>query len=233
MLSTSWPRSAANSAGPSTSALGAMDFRGNRPDADIDASEPGEFAFEDEKLAGRQQHGIADVEFFGAADAELAGRRTADQERDQVAVGIEPALGEGDQGACHRLAFRHDDHRFEPLVGGQLPHGGRRRQHLAAGARAAFREIEAQDLVDAFEPDINDIAVARERLGVVPEPLLRDRPALGIEHRGRLDIVEPDHLAAGIADAAGEPAALVGDRKEALALWIEPDAGQAAEAAIG
>ncbi|MHC2531269.1 hypothetical protein ACVJMY_000838 [Bradyrhizobium diazoefficiens] len=129
--------------------------------------------------------------------------------------------------------LRDEDQPLEPLVVRQLAQRGRHLDHLAAGARAAFRKIVAQDLVDALEPDIDDVAVARQRLRIPPEALFRDRPSLRIEQRRGLDVVEPGHPAAGIADGPGEPAALVGDRKETFAFRIQPDAGQAAEAAIG
>ena len=98
------------------------------------------------------------------------------------------------------------------------------------GARKTLGEIEAQYLVDAFETDIDQRAVERERLGI--EPAARgDRLAVGTEHRRGLDVVEPGHLAALVDDAPGEPAALVADRDEALALCIKAETRQSAEAA--
>src|SRR5262249_22656391 len=87
----------------------------------------------------------------------------------------------------------------------------------------------AQHLIDALEPDIDERAVERERFRIIPAAR-DDRLAVGAEQRRRLDIVEPDHLPPTIDDAAGEPAALVADRDEALALWVEPQRGEAAEA---
>src|SRR5207244_3863137 len=109
---------------------------------------------------------------------------------------------------------------------------GRRRQRnkFAMGARKAFRKIEAQYLIDAFEADIDQRAVERERLGI--EPAARgDRLAVGTEHRRSLDVVEPGHLAALVDDAPREPAALVADGDEAFALCIKAEARQSAEAA--
>ena len=117
-----------------------------------------------------------------------------------------------------------------PLVVGQLARRRRQRHDFAKGARKTLGKIEAQHLVDALETDIDQRAVERERLGI--EPAARgDRLAVGTEHRRGLDVVEPGHLAALVDDAAGEPAALVADRDEALALGIEPQARQSAEAA--
>ena len=117
-----------------------------------------------------------------------------------------------------------------PLLLGSLRAAGGSGNDFAKGARKTFGEIEAQHLVDALDADIDQRAVERERLGI--EPAARgDRLAVGTEHRRGLDVVEPGHLAALVDDAAGEPAALVADRDEALALCIEPQARQSAEAA--
>ena len=98
------------------------------------------------------------------------------------------------------------------------------------GAGKSPGEVEPQDLVDALEPDIDQRAVERERLGI--EPAARgDRLAVGTEHRRGLDVVEPGHLAALVDNAPGEPAALVADRDEALALCIKAETRQSAEAA--
>src|SRR5256885_5392963 len=97
-------------------------------------------------------------------------------------------------------------------------------------ARKSLGEVEAQYLIDALEADIDQRAVERERLAV--EPAARgDRLAVEAEHRRGLDVVEPGHLAALVDNAAGEPAALVTDRDEALALCIKAEARQAAESA--
>src|SRR5205823_6677638 len=81
-----------------------------------------------------------------------------------------------------------------------------------------------------FQADIDQRAVERERLGI--EPAARDdRLAVRTEHRRSLDIVEPGHLAALVDDAPREPAALVADRDEALALFIKAETRQSAEAA--
>ena len=117
-----------------------------------------------------------------------------------------------------------------PLLYGSLLRRRRQRHHLAARAGEALAEIETQHLVDALEADIDERAIERDRLRI--EPAARgDRPAVGPQHRRGLDVVEPDHLAAAIDDAAGEPAALVADGDEALALGVEPQARQPAEAA--
>ena len=140
---------------------------------------------------------------------------------DDVALRVEPAFGDRDQRSRQGQALRHHHQRLDPLVVGQLARRRRQRNEFAMGARKTLGKIEPQHLVDAFDTDIDQRAVERERLGV--EPAARgDRLAVGPEHRRGLDVVEPGHLAALVDDAAGEPAALVADRDEALALCIQP-----------
>ncbi len=107
--------------------------------------------------------------------------------------------------------------------------GSRQRHHLAARAGEALAEIETQHLVDALKSDVNKGTVERDRFGV--EPAARgDRPAVRSEQRCGLDVVEPDHLAAPIDDAAGEPASVIADGDEALALGVQPQSRQPAKA---
>src|SRR3954468_11007342 len=61
-------------------------------DGNADAREQRELALEHQEIAGNQQHRVADVEIRASSDAELPGRGTADQEGEQVAVGIAPAF---------------------------------------------------------------------------------------------------------------------------------------------
>ena len=117
-----------------------------------------------------------------------------------------------------------------PLLNGSLRAAGGSGTTSPERTRKTLGEIEPQHLVDALEADIDQRAVERDRFGI--EPAARgDRLAVGAEHRRRLDVVEADHLAALVDDAAGEPASLVADGDEALALVVEPQARQAAEAA--
>ncbi len=216
---------------------GAIDHRAGRnrgerdaPDADADAGEPGKLPLQHQQIARRQQHRVADVEIVGAANAELAGRRAADQERDQVAVGIEAAFGDRDQRARQRQALRHHTSASSPLLYGSFLTAGGIGTTSPRARVKPLAEIEAQHLVDALEADIDERAIERDRFGI--EPAARgDRPAVGAEHRRGLDVVEPGHLAALVDDAAGEPAALVADGNEALALGVEPHARQPAETA--
>src|SRR5580704_15558097 len=62
------------------------------PDTNANPGNPGEFPLQYQEIAGGQQHGVADIELLGAANAELSRARAPDQKRDEVAVGIEPAL---------------------------------------------------------------------------------------------------------------------------------------------
>ena len=187
-------------------------------------------ALQQQQIAGRQQPRVADVEVFAAANAEWPRRLAADQEGRDVALRVEAALGDRDQRSRHGLAFRHHDERLDPLVVGQFARASRQLKRLTERKRKALGEVEAQDLIDALDTDIDQRTVERERLGVEPAAR-RDRLAIGPEHRRGLDIVEPGHLAALVDDAAGEPASLVADGDEALALRIQPQAGQSAEAA--
>ena len=75
---------------------------------------------------------IADVEIVGALYREqLPGRRAADQEAEEIAVGVEAALGDRDQRAARaaaRAARRPDASR--PLLFGSALHAGRHRDRL-------------------------------------------------------------------------------------------------------
>ena len=80
MLSISLPRSALKIAGPSIDGAGDDGCERDAPDPDADAAEPGKFSFQQQQISRWQQHGVADIEILGAADAELARRLAADQE---------------------------------------------------------------------------------------------------------------------------------------------------------
>jgi hypothetical protein len=97
-------------------------------------------------------------------------------------------------------------------------------------ARESLAEIVAQNLVGTLQADIHQRTVQCDRFGIVPAAC-GDRPAVGPEQRRRLDIVEPGHFTATIDDPAGEPASLVADRNEALALGVKPQRRQPAKAA--
>src|SRR5260370_8976117 len=75
--------------------------------------------------------------------------------------------------------------------------------------------------MDALQPDENQGAVERDRVRTEPAAG-GDRPAVRPQHRRGLDIGKGGHLAAGIDDAASEPASLVAKGDEAFALGIEP-----------
>src|ERR1700748_23054 len=90
----------------------------------------------------------------GAADAELSRRRASDQKRDQIAIGIKPALGKCDQCTCKWLALWHHHQRFKPLIERKLLPRRRHRHDFAARARKALAEIETQHLIDALKADI-------------------------------------------------------------------------------
>ena len=56
---------------------------------------------------------VADVEVVAALDARSAGAAAADQEADEIAGVIEPALGDRDQRAGERPAARHHRQTFD------------------------------------------------------------------------------------------------------------------------
>ena len=70
-----------------------------------------------------------------------------------------------------------------------------------------------------------------ERLGVVPAAALQ-RPAVRSEDRRHLGVGDRDRGLAAIDDAPAQPVALVGDRKEMLAVGRDAQARQAAEIAM-
>src|SRR6185312_7431430 len=102
------------------------------------------------------------------------------------------------------------------------------RNNFAARTDAVPGQIIAQHQVDALERDIGDTAVERHRLRI--EPAARgDRSTIRPEQRRGLDIGKSRHVAALVANATGEPGALVADRNEALTLAIEPQGREPAE----
>src|SRR5882757_3182104 len=214
MLSISLPRSALKIEGPSMTAPGATDASAMRR---IRMPMPPS----NENLRSSSNR---------SPDGELTWCFAADQEGEDVAVRIQPAFGNRKQRSRQRKSLRHHHQRLKPLVERQLARRRRQRHHLAGSAGKALGKIEPQQLVDALEPDIDHRSVERDRLAV--EPAARgNRLAVGAEHRRSLDIVEPGHLAPLVDDAAGKPASLVADGDEALALRVQPQAGQPAKAA--
>ena len=158
--------------------------------------------------------------------------RRADQKALEIALRVEAALGDGDQRACERRALRRHGQALDALVVGQRLHAGRRRDRLSARAQAVLGVVEADDLVDALDCDVDHAVVLGERLGVVPAAPV-ERAAVGAEDRRDLGIGDRDWLAGAIDDAAAQPVALVVQRQEILAVGRNVQPRQPAEIAMG
>ena len=131
---------------------------------------------------------IADVEVVAALERERAARRSADQKRLDIAVRIEAALRHRNQRAAERPGLRRHHQAFDAGIVRQRPERRRHRHRNAARQQAVPAEIEPHDAVRPLDADIERVAVAGERLGVVPaaraqRPAVRPRASAPSRHR--------------------------------------------------
>ena len=116
------------------------------------------------------------------------------------------------------------------LCGNSFMPGGTANR-TAARAKAVLGDVEAHDLVDALDADIGNAVVHGERLGVVPAAAFQ-RLAVRSEDRRHLGVGDRNRDLAAIDDAPAQPVALVGDRKETLAVGRDAQPRDAAEIAM-
>ena len=157
------------------------------------------------------------------------GACAVDQEAAIIAGRIERALGDRNERAGAGRPFRKHRDAFEPLVVRQLVDRRRRRDRLPARQQAELAEIEAHDLVDAFDAEIGRAIVFGERFGVVPAACCRDRAPIRTEYRRHLGIRDADRNIIAIDDAAFQPAPAIRHREKLRAVGINFQAGNPAE----
>ena len=115
-----------------------------------------------------------------------------------------------------------------PLLAGSDAERRRHRDRLAAGEQAVLAVIEAEDLMDALEPDIERAAVLRDRFRVVPAAR-GERPPVGTEDRRHLGVGNGARPRAFVDDAAAQPPALVVQGDEMGAVRRDANGRYAAE----
>ncbi len=144
--------------------------------------------------------------------------------RSEIAISV-PA------NACRRR-LGHEDQSLEPLVARQRTHARRHRDRLAAREQAVFAVVEAEDLVDALDPDIERTAIIRDR-SVSYQP----RSASGRPSAPRIGAISASAMRARsralVDDAAAQPPALVAQGDESGAVRGNANGRDAAEIPVG
>jgi hypothetical protein len=137
--------------------------------------------------------------------------------------------GDDNEIAGQRGAFRRRGQAFQALVECEALEIGRHRDRFAARGKTVAAEIEAHDLLDALDADIEHaVGIFGERFNI--EPAARgERLAVGAEDRRHLGIGEARGLAVLVDDAGAQPGAVVGDAEEVGAVAIHMNGGHAAK----
>src|SRR5262249_30927111 len=154
--------------------------------------------------------------------------RPADQKAYDVAALVEPALGDGDQRARQCEAFGNEHQGFEALVARQRAHAGRHRDRLPARGEAVLAVIEADDLIDALDADIERAVVLCDRFGIEPAAI-GERSPIGAENWRHLGIGDAARPRPVVDDPAAPPPPLVAKRDEARAVSADANGGNSAE----
>src|SRR2546430_2636634 len=159
----------------SANALKTVDHRGGLDLAERDAAHahgqtaaPAESAFEQHNVAAGQERGIGDVVVRTSPDREVTGARPPDEEAPDVARLVEAALRDCDQSTGERQALRNEDQGLNSLVGRQRAQSRRQRDRPAAGKEALLAVIEADDLMNSLDADIESATILCDRFGVIP-----------------------------------------------------------------
>ena len=193
-----------------------------------DAAQPREAALQQQQIGRRQDRAIADVEIVAALDRKARDLVALEQNTRGDCRRVEAALGDRDQSAGERRACRRHRQAFEALVEGKVLKSAGTGNRLAARQQTVTAIIEAHDLLDALDADIEHAVGLRERLGV--EPAARgQRLAVGPEHRRHLGVGDAGRLAVLVDDAAAQPGAVVGHRQKVAAVRLHAKRRDAAE----
>ncbi len=115
-----------------------------------------------------------------------------------------------------------------PLLAGQRAQARRHWDRLAAGEQAVLAVIEAEDLVDPLDPDIERTAVLGDGFRVVPVAD-GERLAVRAQDRRHLGVGNVDRTRVVVDDAAAEPPALVAQRDEMRPVRGDANGRDAAE----
>src|SRR6476659_6062502 len=121
-----------------------------------------------------------------------------------IAGGIEAALGHDDQFACERRALRRRGDALEALVEFECLEVGGNLDRLTARGKTVLAEVEAHDLLDALDADVESAVSLGERFRV--EPALRSkRLAVGPQYGRHFGIGEGRRMPVLVHNAGGEP----------------------------
>jgi hypothetical protein len=127
-----------------------------------------------------------------------------------IALRVEAVLGDDDQLAGERRAFRWHRQAFQALIISEGFEIVRHLNRLAARGKPVAAIFEAHNLFDAFDTDIGLAVDLGERFG------------LELEARGQW-------LTVFVHDARVEPGAFVGESKKMAAVELDMDGGNSAE----
>ena len=149
-----------------------------------------------------------------------------------IALRVEAVLGDDDQRAGERRTCRRHRQAFQALVVAEGLEIVRHLDRLAARGEAVAAIVEAQDLFDALDADIERAVGFGERFGI--EPAARgQRLAVRPEDRRHLGVRDAGGLAVLIDDARAQPGAAVRERQEMAAVGLHVERGNAAERFVG
>ena len=217
---------------PSTNAFGLMLAERNAANAHGDAARERKAALKQQQIRRRQNRAIADVEVVAALDRKARDAVAVDEIGTVIALRVEAALGDGDQGTCERRTGRRHRQAFQALVEFEGLKVGRHLDRYAARGEAILGVIEAHDFFHALDADIERAVGIRERLGV--EPAARgERFAIGPEHRRHLGIGDGCRPAVVVHDTPTQPGAVVGQSQKMAAIGLDVQSGNAAERFVG
>src|SRR5262249_7195288 len=184
-----------------------------------------------EEIAGRKDCAIGDVEVIGTLDAEACNAVAIEQERTQVTSGIETAFGDHDQRACQSRTGRRSRETLQALVVFEGLELRRNLDRLSTCAQAVAPVVEAHDLFDPFDANVENAIALGERLGTV-QAARGKRLAVGTKYRRDFRISNTSRFAVAVQNAAAQPRAVIGDCEKMRAVGLDMDSGDSAKRGI-
>src|SRR5262249_19076095 len=129
-------------------------------------------------------------------------------------------------------ALRNEDQGLNPLVGRQRAQSRRQRDRPAAGKEALLAEIEADDLMNSLDADIEGAAILCDRFRVIPTAR-RQRSPVRTQDRRHFRVRDAARPRALVEDAAAKPPTLVGQGDEMSAIRRNANGRNAAAVLVG
>src|SRR6266849_4483496 len=103
---------------------------------------------------------------------------------------------------------------------------------MTAGEKPVFFVIEANDLMNALDADIECAAILRDGLGIIPSSLSKRR-SVGSENRRHLGIGDANRPRSVVEDAASQPPSLVAQGDEMRAVRRNANGRNTAKVLVG